>query len=87
MSCRNSKVEVTAIIREVRDASLKITDGTMTDITDRSTGEIIKREKWHFLPKSQVEIEGHDMEDAAELVGRTITILVPIWLAEEKGLA
>lgn len=86
MSYRSSKIEVTAIIREVREASLKITDGTMVDFPDKRTGEIQKREVWHFLPKSQVEIEGHEMEDAGELVGKTVTLLVPEWLCEEKGL-
>ena len=86
MSYRNSKVEVTATILEVRDASLKIADGSTTDVTDKTTGEVTKREKWIFLPKSQIEIEGHDMEDAGELVGKTVTLLVPEWLADEKGL-
>lgn len=80
------KIEVSATIREVRPSSLKIADGTSEEVQDKRTGELTEREVWKFLPKSQVEIEGHDMADAESLVGQTITILVPKWLAEEKGL-
>lgn len=86
MSFRNEKIEVSATILEVRDLSVKITDGTTKDFTDRETGEVIKRPVWFFLPKSQVEIEGSDMEDIGEFIGKTVTLLVPQWLAEEKGL-
>jgi len=80
------KIEVTATILEVRDKSLKITDGTMKDFTDRETGEVTKRPVWFFLPKSQVEMEDGDMADIEEYIGKTVTLLMPSWLAETKGL-
>jgi len=86
MSYRNEKIEVTATILEVRDKSLKITDGTMREMTDKLTGEIVKRPRWIFLPTSQIEIEDGDVDDIGESVGKTVTLLVPQWLAEEKGL-
>jgi hypothetical protein len=81
------KVEVSAIIKELVGKTLKITDGTTKDYQDPRTGELIEREALYWLPKSQIEIEGHDMEEAEELIGKTVTLLVPRWLAEDKGLA
>ena len=80
------KIEVTATILEVREKSVKITDGTTKAFTDRETGEVIDRPLWFFLPLSQIEIEGEDIDDIAAFVGRTLTLLVPVWLATEKGL-
>ena len=80
------KVEVSAIIREVRAASIKIADGTTREWQDKHTGGLVEREVWHFLPRSQIEIEGASMDDIEDFLDKTVTLLMPRWLAEEKGL-
>lgn len=80
---------ISCILLEVREKSIKITDGTAKDFTDRETGELTKRPVWYFLPRSQIAIDGVDMTDDDSLqglLGKTIELEAEEWLLKEKGL-
>lgn len=77
---RNDLIEITCTILEIRDKSVKITDGTTKEFTNKVTGEVTEREVWIFLPRSQIESE-EELEE-----GKTMVIQIPEWLCTEKGL-
>lgn len=54
--------------------AIAVADGTMEEVVDQRTGEVTEREKWFWLPRSQIEIDGEG------------TVTLPDWLAREKGL-
>lgn len=62
------------VVRET-EKGIAIADGTTEQHTDPKTGEITEREKWTWLPKSQVEVNTDEG-----------TVTMPEWLATEKGL-
>ena len=55
-------------------AAIAVADGTTEEAFDRLTGEVIEREKWFWLPRSQTQINSDG------------TVTIPEWLAIEKGL-
>lgn len=64
---RDSKlVDIACVVREKREKAIAVVDGTMDPE--------LNREKWFWLPRSQIEIN----DDA--------TVTMPEWLAKEKGL-
>ena len=44
-------------------------------LVDDSSGEV-------WIPKSQI---GNDPDDYEDMIGETVTLEIPEWLAEEKG--
>lgn len=78
---RSEIVDIEAVVRIVRPASVGIADGTTEEEIDRRTGEIKEVERIVFLPRSQVEIDPPDFD-----VGDTVEIQVPLWLAKKKEL-
>lgn len=77
---RSDMIEITCTILEIRDKSIKITDGTTKEFPDKRTGELVEREVWYFLPRSQIESD-EELEE-----GKTMVIQIPEWLGAEKGL-
>lgn len=66
--------DIACKVMRTTDKGVAIADGTTEDFTDPKTGEVTLRDKWFWLPKSQVEIN----DDG--------TITLPEWLAQERGL-
>lgn len=67
---KSTLVDIPCEKRAERDKSIAIWDGEMETTVDGR-----EREKWTWLPKSQVEFD----EDAG-------TVTMPEWLAIERGL-
>lgn len=67
-------VDIACQIRRKTEKAVAIADGTMEEVVDPKTGEVTERERFYWLPLSQIEIN----EDG--------TITMPIWMAEVKGL-
>lgn len=61
-------IDLTCEIRHETDQAVAVADGTI----DMDLGD--GKEKWFWLPKSLVEVNGDG------------TITLPEWLAQEKGL-
>lgn len=61
-------VDIECEIVQDRELSIAIKDGTTEEVEGQ------EREKWFWLPKSQIEINGDGI------------VTMPVWLAEEKGL-
>jgi len=76
-------VTITAEIRSTTERGLALFQGDRHEVVDERTGEIVERDHFVWLPKSQVTItrewRGRDHERMAE-------IEVPEWLAKEKEL-
>lgn len=72
---KSDLVEIACKVVEERDKAVAIADGTEEEVVDGRTGEIRTRQKWHWLPKSQVEVYAEDG-----------IVKMPEWLAHEKGL-
>lgn len=66
--------DIACKVMRTTEKGIAVADGTMEEIADRETGEVKEREKWFWLPKSQVEVN----DDG--------TITLPEWLAQEKGM-
>lgn len=63
------------IVRDDPDQrAIAVADGTEIDHADMRTGEIVARQKWFWLPRSQIEINNDG------------TVTMPEWLAIQKGL-
>lgn len=60
--------------------SFAVADGTQD--TDPKTGK--KRDKWYWLPISQVQVQDRELGDCG--YGDTITVTMPEWLATREGL-
>lgn len=73
--------DVSVQVRQIRDKAIAVADGTETDFTDPRTGEVCKREKWTWLPKSMIEVDPPDYE-----IGSTVTVTLPETMATEKEL-
>ena len=52
--------------------AIAVIDGTMEELAGGH-----KRQKWFWLPRTQIEVEEN---------GRSAIVTMPVWLAEEKGL-
>lgn len=78
---RNRNVELSVIMRQVRTASIALADGKTEDVTNPVTGEITQRERWIWCPKSQVQRPA-----PAAKPGEAETVLIPEWLAKDRGL-
>jgi hypothetical protein len=77
--------EATVIYRDAREKMIAVSDGTTEEHIDKSTGEIREREKWTWLPKSQIRFE--DVHDLSTLVpGKAYTLWLPEWLAKDRKL-
>lgn len=72
-------VEIECKVVEYRPAAIAIVDGTMEEKIDPETGEITEREKWYWLPRSQIKTE-------PSTDGRGAVVTMPLWLAKGKGL-
>lgn len=73
--------DISCVVRQVREKAIAVADGATTEYTDPRTGEVTEREKWYFLPLSQIEVDPTDYD-----VGDTVTVTMPEWLATHKGL-
>lgn len=73
--------DVSCTVRQIRDKAIAVADGTTEEHTDQRTGEVTEREKWAWLAKSLIEVDPEDYE-----VGDTVTVTMPEWVAEDKGL-
>lgn len=60
-------VDISCVVRQTREKAIAVADGT----TDPEHDD---REKWFWLPRSQVTVN----EDG--------TVTMPEWLAKERGL-
>lgn len=67
--------DIACTVRQVRDKSIAVADGTMTKYQGRET------EKYFWLPLSMIEVEPEEYE-----VGDTVTVTLPEWKAMEVGL-
>lgn len=68
---KSNLIEIACEVRAEREKAIAVADGTMEPRDDGRKGE---REKWFWLPRSQVEVN----QDG--------TVTMPEWLAKEKGL-
>ena len=66
---KSDLVDIACQIRETRDMSVAVADGSLQE-----DGKYAGREKWFWLPMSQIEINDNG------------TVTMPEWLAAEKGL-
>lgn len=73
--------DVSCTVRQIREKAIAVADGTTDSKTDKDTGEVTEREKWFWLAKSLIEVDPEDYE-----VGDTVTVTMPEWVAEDKGL-
>lgn len=71
---KSDLIDIACKVVQDREKAIAITDGTEEETVDPRTGEIKTREKWFWLPKSQVEVNGDG------------TVTMPEWLAADKGL-
>ncbi len=78
---RSTLTDVSVTVRQIRDKSIAVADGTSSEWMDPDTGEVKVRETWYFLPLSQITVDPEDYE-----VGDTVTVTMGEWLATEKGL-
>jgi hypothetical protein len=78
---RNRNVELSVIVRQVREKSIALADGETEDVTNPVTGEITQRERWIWCPKSQVQRPA-----PAAKPGDVESVIVPEWLAKDRGL-
>lgn len=69
---KSDLIDISCVIKQERDKAIAVSDGTMETLDNGS-----QREKWHWLPRSQIEIEPD---------GDTFIVTMPVWLAKEKGL-
>lgn len=76
-----ASTELAVIVRDVREKSIAVSDGTTEDWQDPRTGEIREREKWFWLPRSQITLVTGWLEK-----GGAVTLAVPEWLAKQGGL-
>lgn len=67
--------DIACHVRQVRDKAIAVADGT----TEEHEGR--ERECWFWLPKSQIEVDPQDYD-----VGDEVTVTLPEWLAQDKGL-
>ncbi len=74
-------VDIECTVRQVREKSLAIADGTTETLTDPGTGQSREREKWFFLPLSLIEVEPADYQ-----AGSAVVVTLPQWKAKEIGL-
>lgn len=65
-------IDIACHVVQERDLSIAVVDGTTETVNGR------ERQKWFFLPRSQIEVE-------LQRDGTAIVTL-PYWLAVEKGL-
>lgn len=65
---KSDLIDITCKIRSQSGKAVAVADGTTEEIDGRI------REKWFWLPVSQIEINGDG------------TVTMPEWLAHEKGL-
>ena len=86
-----SPYDFAAVVKDVKDRAIALADGTTGDWTDPRTGEVTSREKWFWLPKSQLRLaepgpRGRPIPLDAVSKGLAVTATIPQWLAKEKGL-
>ena len=76
-------ISITAEIRNTTDRGIALFQGDRHEVVDERTGEVVERDHFVWLPKSQITItrewRGENNERMAE-------IDVPEWLAKEKEL-
>jgi len=72
---KSDLVDIACAVRQddPQKKAIAVADGTTEEIEGGRT-----REKWFWLPRSQIEVE--DQPDG------TVIVTMPEWLAEEKGL-
>lgn len=75
-----ASTDLAVLVREVREKAIAVSDGTTEEWQDPRTGEISERERWIWLPRSQVTLRDGRLEK-----GQTVTIAVPEWLAKQGG--
>lgn len=76
-------ITITGEIRQSTERGLAIYQGEKHDVMDERTGEIVERDHYVWLPRSQVTIEREWRGSNGE---RMAEIDVPEWLAREKDL-
>lgn len=76
-----ARITVTVMLCRLAGKSLAVTDGEREEHQDPRTGEIVEREKWVFLPRSQCSWSPPDATP-----GTVVELTLPEWLAKEKGL-
>lgn len=67
--------EIECQIQQEREKAIAVTDGTEEEATN-AKGEKYKRQKWFWLPKSQITLVPN---------GKNWIVKMPEWLAKEKG--
>lgn len=72
--------DIACHVRMIREKAIAVADGTSYMHDDGVHGEI-EREKWFWLPLSQIEVDPSDYD-----VGDAVTVTLPEWLAMERGL-
>lgn len=88
VKARTETVSVT--LRAVREKSIAVSDGTQQDYTHPVTGAVTKQDKWMFLPRFYVDVEGvgdmNDTDALEALIGKAISVTAGERLLIEKGL-
>jgi len=69
---KSNLVDISCHIADEREKAVAIADGTMEKLDDGR-----EREKWFWLPRSQIEIDTS---------GKQPVVTMPEWLAKDKGL-
>ena len=73
--------DIAVRVVKITDKAIAVADGTMEQITDRTTGEVSERVRWFWFPKSLIEVDPEDYES-----GDDVVITVPERIATEKEL-
>lgn len=74
-------VTLNVIVRATTERGIALYQGATREYVDETTGEIIEKEHWHWLPRRFVtRLDGEANR------GRPENVEIPEWLAKREGL-
>lgn len=73
--------EVSCIVRKITATQIAVADGTEETGKDARHGGDRPRERWFWLPISQVTVEPEEYS-----IGQAVVVTMPEWLATDRGL-
>lgn len=77
----SAKVVINCIVRASTERGIALYEGAKREYVDESTGEILEKEHWHWVPRRFVtRLDGEAQR------GRVERVELPVWLAKQEGL-
>lgn len=76
-------VTITAEIRHTTERGFALFQGERHEVVDERTGEIVERDHFVWVPKSQVTITREWRGSQGE---RFAEVTIPEWMAKQKGM-